>query len=87
MELQAIKLELIKMLLETDEINILEKVKNMLSFQKNKSGKGDEIVGYQPDGGPISKEQLLKRIEESEQAISKGEVIALEDLIKESEHW
>ncbi len=87
MELQAIKLELIKLLLETDEKSILEKVRKLLSTQKNGAKSVEDAVGYQPDGSPITKEQLLKRIEESEEAIRKGEVISMEDLMKESENW
>ena len=87
MELQTIKLELIKMLLETEEKSILEKVRKILSPQKNGSKPVEGAVGYQPDGSPITKEQLLKRIEESEEAIRKGEIISMEDLMKESENW
>ncbi|MEZ4958243.1 MAG: hypothetical protein R2830_00355 [Saprospiraceae bacterium] len=47
MEIQAIKLELIKMLLEMDEVKVLEKVRDVLLLNgSHRKEEDDEIVGY-----------------------------------------
>lgn len=87
MEVQIIKLELIKLLLETDELPLLEKIKRLLAIPNGTKSPRDEIVGYHPGGAPVTKLELIQQLEESEEAIRRGEVISMEDLIKESENW
>ena len=47
----------------------------------------DNIIGYEPNGLPISSKELLSRAEESEKAISEGRVTDFEDFEKETENW
>ena len=69
MEIQAIKLELIKMLLEMDEVKVLEKVRDVLLLNgSHRKEEDDEIVGYIGDK-PITRIDLLNKIEEGEEAI------------------
>jgi hypothetical protein len=45
------------------------------------------IVGYLPDGAPISKEDLRTRARISAQQIAEGKTISSEDFKKEFETW
>lgn len=47
----------------------------------------EEIVGYTPEGKPISKEELKKRIDIAEGQIERGEAIDFEDFEKGMDNW
>jgi hypothetical protein len=81
MDIQAEKLHLIEELTRVQDIHIIEQIKELLK-QKN-----NPIVGFEIDGNPITRKQLIKRIEEAETRIDNGEYITQQDLEKESENW
>jgi hypothetical protein len=62
-------------------IYIIEQIKQLLKQKHN------PVVGYQINGDPITRKQLIKRIEEAEKRIDNGEFTTQEDLEKESERW
>ncbi|MCF8246797.1 MAG: hypothetical protein K9J37_07825 [Saprospiraceae bacterium] len=86
MNSQSIKLELIKLLLETDEPSLLEKVRKILAPNVDKS-RPKNIVGYKPNGDPVSQKEFEEEMRISIGQIAKGEVMSQEDLIKEAENW
>ena len=79
-------MELIKLLLETDEPSLLEKMRKILVSTSDKI-RPKNIVGYKPNGEPISQGELEQHMKESIGQIEKGEVISQEDLIRDSENW
>lgn len=81
MDIQAEKLHLIEELTRIQDIQIIEQIKGLLK-QKN-----NPVVGYEITGAPITRKQLIKRIEEAERRIDNGEYVTQEDLEKESENW
>lgn len=81
MDIQAEKLRLIAELARLQDINIIEQIRQLLK-QKN-----NPVVGYEINGDPITRKELIKRIEEAEERIDGGEYITQEDLEKESENW
>jgi hypothetical protein len=81
MDIKAEKLYLIEQLAKLEDIKIIQQIKDLLSSQK------EPIAGYKPDGGPISKSELVARARDSNKAIKEGRVISIEDLEKESEDW
>jgi hypothetical protein len=81
MDIQAEKLHLIEELARIQDIHIIEQIKQLLKQQNN------PVVGYEINGDPITRKQLIKRIEESEKRIDNGEYVTQEDLEKESENW
>lgn len=70
MNIQAEKIELVKMILETDNPNILSSIKRMLK-RESKKDFWDTLPQSQ-------KEDILKGIEE----IDNGEIVDYEDFIK-----
>ncbi len=86
MDVQTIKLDLINVLLKTNDISLLFRVKNLLIPESAKN-KDDEIIGRHPDGRAMTRKELWESIEISVRQIEKGEAISHEDLIKESETW
>jgi len=75
MNLQAEKLNLIELLINTDDENLLREIKSKLSKKKRTSLKS------------MTLETFYAKIEGSEKAIRKGEVISQKALRKEVETW
>ena len=86
MDAQNIKLELIKLLLETDEPSLLEKVRRLLlpNIAKQQS---EKFVGFKPNGDPVSQKEFENEMQISIGQIATGEVISHEDFVKEAENW
>ena len=81
MDVQAEKLHLIEELTRIQDIHIIEQIKELLRKKNN------PVVGYEITGAPITRKQLIKRIEEAEKRIDNGEYVTQEDMEKESENW
>jgi uncharacterized protein (UPF0297 family) len=81
MDIQLEKLHLIEKLTQIEDIDIIQQVKELLNQ------KGNQVVGYRMDGAPVTKKQLIKRIEEADARIDSGEYITQEELEKESQNW
>lgn len=45
------------------------------------------IVGYEPDGTPITRDDLVREAKEASARVKSGEYIAQEDLDKEVKNW
>lgn len=75
MNLQAEKLDLIELLINTDDASLLKEIKSKLSKKKRNSLK------------PMSLDAFYSKIEAAEKAISKGDVISQKALRKEVESW
>jgi hypothetical protein len=80
MDIQAEKLHLIEELVRIQDIRIIEQVKKLLM-------KNNSVVGYEINGDPITRKQLIKRIEQAEARIDNGIFTTQEDLEKEAENW
>lgn len=81
MDLQAEKLFLIEQLLHTDDVKVLAEVRELLIKRIN------PIVGYEPNGTPITRQELISKLEIAEQQFKRGEYQTIEDVEKESEDW
>jgi hypothetical protein len=46
-----------------------------------------DVVGYNVDGSPITKESLLKRAKAASQRVKSGDYIKQEEVDKEVENW
>ncbi|MDZ4845412.1 MAG: hypothetical protein SH857_07685 [Chitinophagales bacterium] len=75
MDLQTEKLNLIELLINTDDESLLKEIKSKLSKKKTASLK------------PMTLETFYAKIEAAEKAISKGEVISQKALRKEVATW
>ena len=89
MDAANLKLALLKSLLDTNDLDLLRRVGNILLPKKHPAlvDPDEEIIGHEPDGSPISRKQMLKSIEESEGAISKGDVLSHEEVVKMAKDW
>ena len=45
------------------------------------------IIGYKPDGEPITQEDLVREAKEASARVKAGDYIAQEDLEKEVKNW
>ncbi len=75
MNLQAEKLNLIELLINTDDEKLLMEIKTKLTRKKRASLK------------PMTLDAFYSKIEASEKALRKGEVISQKALRKEVESW
>ena len=80
MNIQTEKLFLIEQLARVQDTEIIIQIKKILS------NIDDPIVGYSI-GSPITKKQLIKRINAAEKRIAKGKFISQDDVEKEASNW
>ena len=80
MDVQATRLELIKLLLDEKRVSVLEKITALLT-------KEDEIVAYTTSGEPLTHSDYNERLEKGEQQIKSGQFLTQEDLEKEMKSW
>lgn len=78
MNIEATKLELMQMLLQTQKPSVLKRIKKIFE---------SEIVAYTALGEPLSKSEYKKELLAAEEEIDRGENTTQEDLEKESENW
>jgi hypothetical protein len=85
MSTQALKLSINQLIeKENDEVvlkAIQEVVKSIVSIKKK------QVVGFEPNGKPITGEQLEKIVVASSENAKKGNVIPHQDLLKQMENW
>jgi len=80
MDIQAIKLELIQYLLNTDKESLLQKVKELVLKEECKDNDADNRT-------PFTIEQLNAKLERAEEDYNAGRITTDEDLAKEIETW
>lgn len=81
MDIQAIKLELIQYLLNTEKESLLQKIKELVLKEENKT------VGYTSKEEPLTAELLNAKLERAEKDYKAGRITTDEDLAKEIETW
>ncbi|OQX80558.1 MAG: hypothetical protein B6D61_01850 [Bacteroidetes bacterium 4484_249] len=65
-----------------------EQFLNMVyALVKDNTKNSDMVVGYHPDGTPITKLEFVNDIKEAEEQIERGEYLTIEKLEKEAENW
>ena len=69
---------------QVDE-NFLKVVHAMLETQIE--NQASQVVGYEPNGDPITLAQLKERVKQSEEDYKNGNYVTLEQLEKEMEQW
>ncbi len=81
MDLQTQKLILIEQLLHVDDSTVINKVREILDNSESNT------IGYELTGQPISKRDLLKKIEVAEKEFKEGKYQTIDEVGKESEGW
>ena len=81
MNLQTEKLLLIEQLIKLQNADLIAKIKALLQEEK------EAIVGYKPNGEPITPSELVARAETSERDIAAGRTTPLKDFKKEIDQW
>ena len=75
MNVQSEKLQLIEWLVQLQDLNILQRIKEVKQDA--------EVAAYEASLKPMTKEELIARAEESNRDIEAGRVYDLEDAMKE----
>jgi hypothetical protein len=75
MNIQARKLTLIETLIHLNDESLINKIEKLVESKKS------------TELSPMSLDEFYSRIDKSEQAIKKGQVISQKDLEKESKNW
>jgi len=76
---EQLKYSISHLLDEIEDTELLNSVYVLLKHAKP----AENIVGYEPDGGAISEEELIASILEDRPGITAGQVISFEDMKKE----
>ena len=77
MDVQAEKLYLIEQLTRLQDVRIIQQIKEIIDARL------EPIVGCQPSGEPITKQELIARAKASNKAIAEDRVTSIEDLERE----
>lgn len=56
-------------------------------YAMSKEYKRSDIVGYEVDGTPITKENLIERVRSASKRVKSGDFITQEEIEKEIENW
>ncbi len=70
-----------------DYINRADERFLKMVYAMSKEYKNSEIAGYNIDGSPITKENLLKRVKTASQRVKSGDFISQEEVEREIENW
>lgn len=81
MDLQATKLELINYLVNTQEMSLLQKIKELILKENNK------VIGHTCNGEPLTVDLLNAKLNKAEKDYKAGRITTDEDLTKEIETW
>lgn len=81
MDIQTTKLELIKMLAETNDISVLQQIIQLLSPEK----KNEAFWGYDAKGNHITDDMMIQMLQDAESEKENGTLKSQEDL--EAENW
>ncbi|MDH5367261.1 MAG: hypothetical protein OEW67_09760 [Cyclobacteriaceae bacterium] len=81
MDIHVEKLFLIEQIAKVQDVEIINQIKRILGKMN------DPIVGYSTNDTPITRKQLIKRIDAAEKRIARGEFTTQEDLEKEAANW
>ena len=81
MNIQTTKLQLIKMLAETNDVSVLQQIVQLLSPEKE----NDAIWGYDVKGNRITDDMMLQMLQDAETEKANGTLKSQNDL--EAENW
>ncbi len=70
-----------------DYINQADERFLKMVYAMSREYKKSDIVGYNIDGSPISKEKLAKRVKAASERVKLGDFITEEEIEKEIENW
>jgi hypothetical protein len=83
MTISQLREEIHRLVDQVDEAFLKAVYAMMETYVQQKEG----IVGYRPDGTPITVEELEEQIRTGEEQIDKGESHTIESLKKEMQEW
>lgn len=81
MDTRGIKLDLIQWLANLQDVKILQQIASLKETQSN------EGQNYVVPGDPMTKDELVIRIQAAQNRIQNGQFTTMEDLEKEMEEW
>lgn len=81
MDIQTTKLELIKMLAETNDISVLQQIIQLLTPEKS----NEAFWGYDVKGNRITDDMMIQMLQAAESEKANGTLKSQEDL--EAENW
>ncbi|MGV3503455.1 MAG: hypothetical protein ACO1O1_07080 [Adhaeribacter sp.] len=81
MDIQAEKLYLIEQLAKVQDVSVIRQLKKILGKEN------ESVIGYRVTGEPITRKQLVKKVQEAEKRIAAGHSTSQQDLEREAESW
>ncbi len=70
-----------------DYINQADERFLKMVYAMSKEYKKPDIVGYNVDGSPVAKEDLVKRVTSASKRVKSGDFVSQENVVKEIEDW
>lgn len=84
MDIQLEKAAIIKRLAQVNDESLIKAFKNLLDYALRED---EEVVGYKPNGEPITSSELVRRAEASAADIEAGRTVSLKDFKKDIDQW
>ena len=85
MDIQTEKLELVRLLLDTDDVSVLQSIRSVFGTKSHSNT--DKVVGQTPHGQPITQQDLVERALQSDKEYAEGKVVTLNELKQEIENY
>ena len=85
MDIQTEKLELVRLLLDTDDVSVLQSIRHI--FGAKNEADTDTVVGQTPHAQPITQQDLIERALQSDREYAEEKVVTLEELKQEIENY
>jgi|AntRauTorckE6833_2_1112554.scaffolds.fasta_scaffold142341_1 hypothetical protein len=82
MDIVREKKRLLEQLAKTEDVDIIQKVKDVLNSSNQK-----DFIGYNPDGSEISELELIRRAEIANQSIKEGRTKSTDQVREEMKKW
>jgi hypothetical protein len=82
MDIAKERKRLIEQLSNTEDIDIIQKVKDVLNASNE-----NKAVGYNADGSKITESDLLKRAQVANQSIKEGKTKSIDEIKEEMKNW
>ncbi|MGM0579858.1 MAG: hypothetical protein ACQETL_04210 [Bacteroidota bacterium] len=82
MDIAKERKRLIEQLSNTEDVNIIQKVKDVLNASNE-----SKVVGYNADGSKITKSELIERAHLSNQSIKEGKTKSIDQIKEEMKKW
>ena len=80
MDIQTAKIKIVKTILDTDDVSVIQAVNEVL--QQAQTDDNEELIGSKPDGTPLTRADLKEGLAIAKQQYKEGKYSTFEELVE-----